>query len=193
MAASADFNVLQHSSSVLVSDRGNASLGRVKVADVTLEPPQQLPGSAVPAFGEKTVAVADPGSGRLWVTQSSKLGSIDFDAQEPAVSNAQGIAATVGVDDVVHAVDPVRGEVTSLRVNATGGVDSRNTVQYEQIRNKENVQIAAVGDKQFSSTPKAEHFTFPAAGWQSCRMQRTLSCSRAAPPRTLSPSPPKKP
>ena len=50
MAASADFNVLQHSSSVLVSDRGNASLGRVKVADVTLEPPQQLPGSAVPAF-----------------------------------------------------------------------------------------------------------------------------------------------
>jgi hypothetical protein len=147
MAASADFDVLQHSSSVLVSDRANASLGRVKVSDVTLEPPQQLPGSAVPAFGEKAVALADPNSGRLWVTQSSMLGSVDFDSQEPVLSDAKGIAATVGTDDVVYAADPARGEVTSLRVNATGGVDSRNTVQYQSIRNKENVQVAAVGDQ----------------------------------------------
>lgn len=147
MAASADFDILQHSSSVLVSDRGNASLGRVKVSDVTLEPPQQLPGTAVPAFGEKAVALADPGTGRLWVTQSSMLGSIDFDSQEPAVSDAKGIVATVGTDDVVHAADPARGEVSTLRVNATGGVDSHNTVQYEPIRNKENLQVAAVGDQ----------------------------------------------
>ncbi|RAM36361.1 hypothetical protein DBZ45_15670 [Arthrobacter globiformis] len=147
MAASADFDVLQHSSSVLVSDRGNASLGRVKVSEVTLEPPQQLPGSAVPAFGEKAVALADPNSGRLWVTQSSMLGSVDFDSQEPVLSDAKGVVATVGADDVVYAADPARGEVTSLRVNATGGVDSRNTVQYQSIRNKENVQVAAVGDQ----------------------------------------------
>ncbi|MET3935703.1 hypothetical protein ABIE00_003749 [Arthrobacter sp. OAP107] len=147
MAASSDFDILQHSSSVLVSDRGNASLGRVKVSAVTLEPPQQLPGTAVPAFGEKAVALADPNSGRLWVTQGSMLGSLDFDAQEPVLSGARGIVATVGVDDVVHAADPARGEVTSLRVNATGGVDSRTTVQYGQIRNKDNVQLAAVGDK----------------------------------------------
>ena len=132
MAASGDFDVLQHSSSVLVSDRGNASLGRVKVSSVTLEQPQQLPGTAVPAFGEKAVAVADPSSGRLWVTQSNMLGSIDYDTQEPVVTDAQGIVATVGTDDVVHAADPARGEVTSLRVNATGGVDSRDSVQYER-------------------------------------------------------------
>ncbi|WP_157365222.1 Ig-like domain-containing protein [Arthrobacter sp. QXT-31] len=147
MAASSDFDILQHSSSVLVADRGNASLGRVRVSTVTLEPPQQLPGAAVPAFGEKAVAVADPASGSLWVTESSMLGSIDFASQEPAVSDAQGIVATVGVDDVVHAADPARGEVTTLRVDATGGVDSRDSVQYAQIRNKENLQVAAVGDK----------------------------------------------
>ena len=147
MAASSDFDVLQHSSSVLVSDRGNASLGRVKVSSVTLEQPQQLPGTAVPAFGEKAVAVADPGSGRLWVTQSSVLGSIDYETQEPVVSDAKGIVATVGTDDVVHAADPAHGEVTSLRVNATGGVDSHDTVPYEAIRNVEDLQIAAVGDK----------------------------------------------
>lgn len=147
MAASADFDILQHSSSVLVSDRGNASLGRVKVSDVTLEPPQQLPGTAVPAFGEKAVALADPGTGRLWVTQSSMLGSVDFDSQEPVVSDAPGIVATVGTDDVVHAADPARGEVTTIRVDATGGVESQDTVQREQIRNKENLQVAAVGDE----------------------------------------------
>ena len=147
MAASGDFDVLQHSSSVLVSDRGNASLGRVKVSSVTLEQPQQLPGTAVPAFGEKTVAVADPSSGRLWVTQSNMLGSIDYDTQEPVVSDARGIVATVGTDDVVHAADPARGDVTSLRVNATGGVDSRDSVQYGAIRDVEDLQIAAVGDK----------------------------------------------
>lgn len=147
MAASSDFDILQHGSGVLVSDRGNASLGRVKVSDVTLEPPQQLPGSVVPAFGEKAVALADPNSGRLWVTQASMLGSVDFDSQEPVLSDAKGVLATVGVDDVVYAADPGRGEMTSLRVNAAGGVESRNSVQYGPIRNKEDVQLAAVGDQ----------------------------------------------
>jgi hypothetical protein len=146
-AAGSDFDVLQNKSSVLVSDRGNASLGRVKVSTITLEPPQQLPGNAVPAFGEKSVALADPASGSLWVTEGSMLGSVDFAAQEPAVADAKGIVATVGVDDVVHAADPVRGEVTTLHLNATGAVDSRNSVAYEQIRNKDKLQVAAVGDK----------------------------------------------
>ncbi|MDZ4352518.1 MAG: Ig-like domain-containing protein [Arthrobacter sp.] len=160
-SASADFDVLQHSSSVLVSDRGDASLRKVKVATVTLEQPQQLPGTAVPTFGEKTVALADPSSGRLWVTQSSMLGSIDYDTQEPVVTDARGIVATVGTDDIVHAADPARGELTSLRVNPTGGVDSRDTVRYEEIRNVENVQIAAVGDKPVLFDPDAGTLHLP--------------------------------
>ncbi|HSN37332.1 MAG TPA: hypothetical protein VLT34_13360, partial [Arthrobacter sp.] len=160
-SASANFDVLQHSSSVLVSDRGDASLRKVKVSNVTLEQPQQLPGTAVPAFGEKAVALADPSSGRLWVTQSSMLGSIDYDTQEPVVADARGIVATVGIDDVVHAADPARGEVTSLRVNATGGVDSRDTVRYEEIRNVENVQIAAVGDKPVLFDPEGGTLHLP--------------------------------
>ncbi|GAA5194266.1 Ig-like domain-containing protein [Arthrobacter gyeryongensis] len=147
LAGSPDFDVLQNAATVLVSDRSKASLATVKVSDVTLGQPKQLPPSVTINFGQNSLVLANPEKGMLWVSNSNAFGSFDADATKPVLADSKGVVAAVGANDVVYAADPSHGEISSIHVDSAGGVASKDTVPYDGIRNIKGAQITAVGDQ----------------------------------------------
>lgn len=161
MAASPDFDVLQNAGTVFLSDRSKSSLSPVSVTDVALGQPQALPSPVAVSFGQKAIALANQENGTLWVTDSNALGSFDAATSEPVLTDAKGLVATVGANDVVFAANPAKGELTTLKLDSAGAVVSENSVEYAALRNIENAQIAAVGDKPVVLDPATGSLYLP--------------------------------
>src|SRR5690554_3588913 len=66
-----NFDILQDASTVLVTDRSNATLTAVDPARVSLGDSTSIPGSAKVALGAQTAAILDADSGDLWVVPVS--------------------------------------------------------------------------------------------------------------------------
>ena len=161
MAASPDFDVLQNAGTVFLSDRSKSSLSPVSVTDVALGQPQALPSPVTVSFGQKSIALASQDKGALWVTNNTGLGSFDAASAEPVLTDAKGLAATVGTDDVVYAANPAKGELTTQKLDAGGAVASSESTDYAALRNIENAQIAAVGDKPVVLDPATGSLFLP--------------------------------
>ena len=161
LAASPDFDVLQNAGTVFLSDRSKSSLSPVSVTDVALGQAQSLPSPVAVSFGQKSIALASRDKGTLWVTTTSGLGSFDAGSAEPALTDADGVVATVGADDVVYAANPAAGQMTTLKLDAAGTVASRESRPYEALRNVGNAQIAAVGDKPVVLDPDTGSLFLP--------------------------------
>lgn len=161
MAASPDFDVLQNAGTVFLSDRSKSSLSPVSVTDVALGQPQALPSPVTVSFGQKSIALASQDKGALWVTTNTGLGSFDAASAEPVLTDAKGLAATVGTDDVIYAANPAKGELTTLKLDAGGAVASSESTDYAALRNIENAQIAAVGDKPVVLDPATGSLFLP--------------------------------
>lgn len=161
MAASPDFDVLQDAGTVFLSDRSKSSLSPVSVSDVTLGQPQALPSPVAVSFGKKAIALANQENGSLWITDSNALGSFDAASVEPVLTDAKGLVATVGANDVVYAANPAKGQVTTLKLDGSGAVSSEDTAEYAALRGIENAQIAAVGDKSVVLDPATGSLYLP--------------------------------
>lgn len=161
LAASPDFDVLQNAGTVFLSDRSKSSLSPVSVTDVVLGQATSVPSPAAVSFGQKSVALASLDKGSLWVTSSSALGSFDAASAEPALTDAKGVVATVGTDDVVYAANPAKGELITLKLDSAGTVASQESVPVEALRNIENAQITAVGDKPVVLDPATGSLFLP--------------------------------
>lgn len=146
LAASPEFDVLQNAGSVFLSDRSKSSLSPVSVTDVALGQATTVPSPVAVTFGQKAIAFGSQDKGAVWVTNSNALASFDAASAEPVLTDARGVVAAVGTDDTVYAANPVKGELTAFKLDASGNVGSQKSEQHDALRGIENAQIAAVGD-----------------------------------------------
>ncbi|MEQ4565027.1 Ig-like domain-containing protein [Paenarthrobacter sp. CAP02] len=144
--ASTEFDILQQAGDVFIDDSKGGTLNPVSAANMRLGGDQKLPGAAVVSFGTKVLAVTDPAKGKVWALSPTSIGGFS-DESEPLFEQSPGVVSVVGVDDVIHTLDPEAGRMTATTVDANGkAIDSK--VQNDQVlKAGGTVQMAAVGDK----------------------------------------------
>ena len=148
LAASSDFDVLQHEGTVLMQDAGASAANRVDPAEVRLGGEQGLPAGAELSLGTDTAAVADPSAGKVWVFPQSTLPGVDLENQPPLVEGGKGSAAAVGPTDTVAVADPEKGLVTTI---TPGG--SREERGFTELAGAKQAQVAVVGDRPVAYDP----------------------------------------
>ncbi|MBC7291761.1 MAG: Ig-like domain-containing protein, partial [Actinotalea sp.] len=102
VAASADLDVLQDGSAVVLTEPG--AVGVVDPASVSLAARTAVPGGARVAMAAGTVAVEAGGS--VWVRTTTTLGSLVVDRDAPDLELGEGGRAVVARDGTVLAVAP---------------------------------------------------------------------------------------
>lgn len=118
------FDVSQEANDVVVHDTRGAGAQTLDTATWTLGQRAQLPKGATAHQGSHLVAVADPGSGQLWVMSTDEASTFSPDT-DPLATGLEGLSVAVGKDDLVHAVTP-DGTVRSWkRVDSEWRMDER--------------------------------------------------------------------
>lgn len=114
------FDILQDASTVLVTDRSNATLTSVDSAHVSLGDSATIPGSAKVALGAQTAAILDTESGDLWVVPVKGISGFELQGTDPLIELGKNSDVTVGQDGTVYAVSGESAEVTTVPVSKEG-------------------------------------------------------------------------
>ena len=120
-------DILQDGSQVIAWDKQAAVLFPVDVtqAAVTKDDETPLPDAGFPAIGGGTLAVVEPGTGKVWVTRlatgnaRANIGSVD-PTTTPVVTVGKGAAMNVSSDGTVVVASPANGTLTTIRPTDTG-------------------------------------------------------------------------
>ncbi len=107
-------DVLQNGDAVVLHD---PSLGTVETIDpsyTTLESLTEIPVGSEVALGGTTLAVHDPASGEVWVTDIANGIVLDVLSEEPALELGRGGRIAVSVDGATFASDPEADELHTI-------------------------------------------------------------------------------
>lgn len=120
---SADYDLLQSGTRVLVVDSTASSMAAIDPARVILSDSAELkPGAAV-AMGADTVAVLEP-TGALWTSPFTAISGIGAEGTEPVADEGKNAKVAVGVDGTVYAASAADAVLRSY-----GPGDDSTTVQ----------------------------------------------------------------
>ncbi|HZU93025.1 MAG TPA: hypothetical protein VFF85_05325, partial [Microbacterium sp.] len=92
-----DYDILQDKGSVLLVDRGTSSVTAVDPARVSLGDNSRIPSSAKVALGDRTAAILDQKSGKLWVVPVKAIAAFEIESAEPTVELGAGADVAVAV------------------------------------------------------------------------------------------------
>ncbi|MCA5895058.1 tandem-95 repeat protein [Isoptericola sp. NEAU-Y5] len=108
LAGSADFDVDQQASQVLVADTGSSAANVVDVARLKFRSTTRLPAGAEVSMGGGRVAVVDDESGSLWVTSTERLATLDTEETDPAADLDGAAQVVVSQGGTTFVVVPAR-------------------------------------------------------------------------------------
>jgi len=146
--SSADYDILQSGSRVLVLDPVASSATAVDPARVILSDSADLaPGSSV-AMGAGTVAVLEP-SGTLWTSPFAAVSGIGAEGVDPVADVGEKAQVAVGVDGTVHAVSASDGRLRSFAPDAEGETVEVSSRELDGIEKDHDLSITAVGTTAF--------------------------------------------
>ncbi|CAH0123098.1 Ig-like domain-containing protein [Microbacterium sp. Bi121] len=139
------FDIVQDESTILVTDRSNATLTAVDPARVLLGDSTTIPGDAKVALGEQTTAILDTQSGNLFVVPVKGISGFELEGAEPTVELGKNSDVTVGQDGTVYAVSGEKGEVVTIPVDNQGEALEPSTSSLGELDDSVAPSITAVG------------------------------------------------
>ncbi|WP_448710643.1 Ig-like domain-containing protein [Microbacterium profundi] len=139
------FDILQDESTVLVTDRSNATLTAVDPARVSLGDSTTIPSSAKVALGAQTAALLDTESGDLWVVPVKAISGFELQGTDPLVQLGKNSDVTIGQDGTVYAVSGERAEVVTIPVDNEGEALDPQSASLGEIDTSIAPTITAVG------------------------------------------------
>ncbi len=147
------FDILQDASTVLVTDRTNATLTAVDSARVSLGDSTTIPGSAKVALGAQTAAILDADSGDLWVVPVKGISGFELQGTDPLVELGKNSDVTVGQDGTVYAVSGENAEVITIPVDNEGEALDPQSADLGEIDTSIAPSITAVGSTPVVLSP----------------------------------------
>jgi hypothetical protein len=159
VAASPSFDVLQHEKTVIVDDSGASAAQKIDPAEVRLGSLESLPAGVHVALGASSVAIGDPGTGRVWALPESAVPGTDLSQTPPTLEAGKGAVAAIGPTDVVAVAEPESGVVATFQ--ATPSAPQASQDSYTQLKGVRNVQSAVVGDAAVAYDPGAGRLFLP--------------------------------
>lgn len=148
-----NFDILQDKSTILVTDRSNATLTAVDPARVSLGDSTSIPGSAKVALGAQTTAVLDTESGDLWVVPVTGISGFELQGVDPLVKLGKNSDVTVGQDGTVYAVSGESAEVVTIPVDNQGEALEPETASLGDLDTSVAPTITAVGETPVVLSP----------------------------------------
>jgi len=139
------FDILQDASTVLVTDRTNATLTAVDSARVSLGDSTTIPGSAKVALGAQTAAILDTDSGDLWVVPVKGIAGFELQGTDPLIELGKNSDVTVGKNGTVYAVSGESAEVITIPVDNEGEALDPQSADLGELDSSIAPSITAVG------------------------------------------------
>ncbi|GGD90837.1 Ig-like domain-containing protein [Microbacterium murale] len=147
------FDILQDESTVLVTDRTDATLTAVDSARVSLGDSTTIPGSAKVALGAQTAAILDTESGDLWVVPVKGISGFELQGTDPLVELGKNSDVTVGQDGAVYAVSGESAEVVTIPVDNEGEALDPQSASLGEIDTSIAPTITVVGETPVVLSP----------------------------------------
>ncbi|MET0974509.1 MAG: Ig-like domain-containing protein [Leifsonia sp.] len=146
--ASGDFDVMQSGDDVFVVDRSIGGVDRVDPSFVTLGQHVDIPVGSEIAYGGDSLAVMQPGTGKVWVIDAA--GELVFDAKaKPVAKLGRNGHIAVSTTGTVFATDPDKGILYS--VDGPGGAVSTHDLDISG-----DYQLSAVGERAIVLDERAD-------------------------------------
>ncbi|WP_312678003.1 Ig-like domain-containing protein, partial [Microbacterium sp.] len=145
---SADYDLLQSGSRVLVVDSTASAISAIDPARVIMSDSADIaPGSEI-AMGSGTVAVLEP-SGSLWASPFTAVSGIGAEGSEPVADVGEHAQVAVGVDGTVYAVSAEDGTLRSYGPGDEGATVEKSSRTLEGIAKDHELSITVVGTTAF--------------------------------------------
>lgn len=142
---SAEYDIQQAGSRILVTDQTEATVTAVDPARVALSDSADLGPGAQVALGGPTVAVVDE-AGALRVGAFSSIGTVGKEAGDPIAELGNGAVATVSTSGIAYAFAPETGILSAYGQGGDGTMVETAQRELEGIDPDHTVTISAVGD-----------------------------------------------
>jgi len=113
----ADPNVVQDDANVVIYSHATNMLAQVAVAQSSVQAAQPIPADSYVGIGGDRGVVFAPGSGSLWITDASSLGSQSYSgagATKPWSTVGRRSAVVVGAEGTTFAYDPSSGILQTI-------------------------------------------------------------------------------
>ncbi|ALE91569.1 hypothetical protein AOC05_03140 [Arthrobacter alpinus] len=152
-ATTENFNVLQSAGSVFMNNDGGTLLNQVDVPAMSLSQDAVLGGSKQVSLGTLVTSVADPASGKVWVTSNKGVSSFGEKTTKAALTDMPNAQAVVVRKDgeasasTVFALNPKAGELTTLTVDPEGKTLESAVAIIDGLPDSANLELTAVGEK----------------------------------------------
>ncbi|MGM7698191.1 Ig-like domain-containing protein [Microbacterium sp. A84] len=143
--AGESYDILQDASTILVTDRTNATLTAVDPARVSLEDSTEIPGSSKVALGMRTAAILNTDSGDLWVVPVGALSGFEFQGTDPIVNLGKKADVAVGQDGTVYGLSGDDALVVTIPVDPDGQALEPTTAPLENLDASIAPTITVVG------------------------------------------------
>ncbi|RNI22286.1 Ig-like domain-containing protein [Flexivirga caeni] len=145
-ALSTSFDVSQHANDVLLHDSpaGKSTVQSIATSTLALGQAFTVPAGMQVVQGDDTAAVVDPGSGKVWVVAASALSTFST-RSTPVIHGAKDVAAIVGSDGAVDAVDAT-GQVTRV-TGHDGAWHAQQVGKLAGVTSTAHLELTVVGDQ----------------------------------------------
>lgn len=139
-------DVVQSDANVVLYSHATNMIAQVAVAQANVQAAQPLPVDSYVGIGGNRGAVFAPGSGSLWITDASTLGSQSYSgngATKPFLTVGRLSGVVVGADGTTSAYDPSSGVLETI--SGSGSRPRRRQQQLGRVAGDSAPQITAVG------------------------------------------------
>ena len=140
-----NFDILQDKSNIVLVDRGSSTITAIDPARVSLGDNSRIPASAKVALGDKTAAILDQKSGKLWVVPVKGIAAFEIESAKPAADLGAEADVTVADDGTVFGLSSERGEVVTIPVDREGQQLEATTASLGDFDGSAPARITAVG------------------------------------------------
>lgn len=151
-ASTENFDVSQYNGMVFMDNDTGTLLNRVDVPTMSLTQDVPMSGGKLVSQGSSTVAIADPGAGKIWVMKPDFVTSFSDKTTKPnleEMGNTRAVVAQSDLDEpsTVFALKPAAGELITLKVGVDGKVREQTSTRVDGLPDSADLELTAVGDK----------------------------------------------
>ncbi len=142
--STAEYDVLQSGSRVVVVDADGANMSAVDPAQVVLSGTAEVQPGAKIDLGSDTVSVLDA-AGDLRTVQFAGVNGFSFEGNDPVAELGEGAAATVGTDGTVYAASADQAALYAYAPGADGAVTQTAELDLDGVKAEHELAITSVG------------------------------------------------
>ncbi|MCQ9163401.1 Ig-like domain-containing protein [Arthrobacter sp. STN4] len=160
-ATAAGFDVVQNAGNVFMSDSGGTVLNPVDLPLMDQAAETRLGGGMQASAGTNTVALTNPGQGKVWAVAAQNVPSFNARSTTPIATGLTHPVSVTAPDDTIYTVDAKTGVLLTTSLNSDGTVASQDRTTVAGLAGLQDVQLTLAGNQPVEFSPSAGKLFLP--------------------------------